>query len=114
MVAAPIVTALTHRFGKAVTMSIGIVLQTSGYVAAGFTDRIWQLMVTLGILVGHGIGFVYVPSLPILSQWFEALRHSLVTGLQVRAPGLGRPCLLGRPGPLSTHSGYAGLYASQD
>lgn len=88
MVAAPIVTALTHRFGKAVTMSVGIVLQTGGYVAAGFTDRVWQLMVTQGILVGLGIGFIYVPSLPILSQWFEA-RRSLANGLASAGSGFG-------------------------
>lgn len=62
------------------TISVGIVLQTSGYVAAGFTDRFRQLMVTQGILVGLGIGFVYVPNLPILSPWFEA-RRSLANGL---------------------------------
>lgn len=88
IVAAPMVTALTHRFGKIMTMSTGIVLQTGGYIAAGFTDRIWQLMVTQGTLVGLGTGFIYVPSLPILSQWFEA-RRSLANGLASAGSGFG-------------------------
>ncbi|KAF1822651.1 MFS general substrate transporter [Dissoconium aciculare CBS 342.82] len=88
MIAAPLVTRLTHRFGKFATMSIGIVLQTSGYVAAGFLNQIWQLMITQGILVGLGIGFIYVPSLPILSQWFEA-RRSLANGIASSGSGFG-------------------------
>lgn len=88
MVAAPIATVLTHRFGKYLTMSIGIVLQTGGYVAASFVDRIWQLMITQGILVGLGIGFIYVPSLPILSQWFDA-RRSLANGIASAGSGFG-------------------------
>lgn len=88
MIAAPIVTALTHRFGKFVTMAAGVALQTSGYVAAGFVNRIWQLMITQGILVGLGIGFVYVPSLPILSQWFDT-RRSLANGIASAGSGFG-------------------------
>ena len=58
MVAAPFATALTHRFGKYLTMAVGIVLQTTGYVTAGFASRIWQLMITQGVLVGLGIGMM--------------------------------------------------------
>ena len=88
MIVAPLVTLLTHRFGKFVTMPIGIVVQTSGYIAAGFVDSISQLIVTQGTLVGIGIGFIYVPSLPILSQWFEA-RRSLANGIASAGSGFG-------------------------
>ncbi|GAB7332423.1 hypothetical protein MBLNU13_g04231t1 [Cladosporium sp. NU13] len=88
MVAAPFATALTHRFGKYPTMAIGIVLQTTGYVTAGFANRIWQLMITQGVLVGLGIGMVYVPSLPILSQWFDA-RRTLANGISSSGSGFG-------------------------
>jgi MFS family permease len=88
MIVAPLVTVLTHRFGKFVTMPIGIAIQTSGYIAAGSVDSIWQLMITQGILVGVGIGFIYVPSLPILSQWFEA-RRSLANGIASAGSGFG-------------------------
>jgi MFS family permease len=88
MIVAPLVTLLTHRFGKFVTMPVGIVVQTSGYIAAGFVDSIGQLIITQGILVGIGIGFIYVPSLPILSQWFEA-RRSLANGIASAGSGFG-------------------------
>jgi len=88
MVAAPFATALTHRFGKYLTMAIGIVLQCTGYVTAGFASRIWQLMITQGVLVGLGIGMIYVPSLPILSQWFDA-RRTLANGISSSGSGFG-------------------------
>ncbi|KAL1581693.1 hypothetical protein WHR41_09610 [Cladosporium halotolerans] len=88
MIAASFVTALTHRFGRTWTMPTGIILQTSGYIAAGFTVRIWQLTIIHGALVGLGIGFIYVPSLPILSQWFQA-RRSLANGLASAGSGFG-------------------------
>jgi MFS family permease len=88
MIVAPLVTVLTHRFGKFVTMPVGIAIQTSAYIAAGFVDSIGQLMITQGILVGVGIGFIYVPSLPILSQWFEA-RRSLANGIASAGSGFG-------------------------
>lgn len=69
-------------------MPTGIVLQAGGYITAGFADRIWQLMITHGALIGIGIGFIYVPSLPILSQWFQA-RRSLANGLASAGSGFG-------------------------
>lgn len=65
MLAAPLVTALTRRFGKHVTMPIGVTLQTTGYITAGFTTHIWQLFLSQGVLVGLGVGFIHIPSLPI-------------------------------------------------
>ncbi|TKA66856.1 hypothetical protein B0A55_10001 [Friedmanniomyces simplex] len=87
MLAAPLVTVLTRRFGKHFTMPIGIALQTTGYITAGFTTSIWQLFLTQGVLVGLGIGFIYIPSLPILSQWFEA-RRSLANGISSAGSGI--------------------------
>lgn len=88
MIAAPPVTWLTRRFGKYVVMATGIILQTVGYISAGFVDRLWQLVITQGVLVGLGIGFIYVPSLPILSQWFAA-RRSLANGIASAGSGFG-------------------------
>lgn len=88
MLAAPLATILTRKFGKHLTMPIGAALQTTGYVTAGFTTRIWQLFVAQGVLVGLGVGFVYIPSLPILSQWFD-VRRSLANGISSAGSGVG-------------------------
>lgn len=78
MLAAPFITIFVRRFGMHVSMCVGIVLQTTGYITAGFTNHIWQLFLSQGSLVGLGIGFIYVPSIPVLSQWFHS-RRSLAT-----------------------------------
>lgn len=88
MIVAPLVTAMTRHFGKHITMPIGIILQSVGYITAGFTTEVWQLFLSQGIAVGIGIGFIYIPSLPILSQWFES-RRSLANGISSAGSGFG-------------------------
>lgn len=88
MIVAPLVTVLTRKLGKHVTMPIGVALLTTGYVTAGFTTRVWQLFLSQGILVGMGIGFIYIPSLPILSQWFDS-RRSVANGISSAGSGFG-------------------------
>lgn len=88
MLIAPVVTVLTRRFGVHPTMVAGLVFQSSGFTAASFATRIWQLHLTQGVLIGCGIGFLYVPSLPILSQWFVR-RRSLANGISAAGSGVG-------------------------
>lgn len=88
MLIAPIVTVLTRRCGIHTTMITGSVFQSGGFIAASFATRIWQLHISQGILIGCGIGFLYIPSLPILSQWFVR-RRSLANGLSAAGSGVG-------------------------
>ena len=91
MLASPVVTGMTRRYNKYVTMSIGVVLQTAGYVGASFASRVWELYLTQGLLVGLGIGFLYIPSTAILSQWFQS-RRSLANGISSAGSGVGGAC----------------------
>jgi MFS family permease len=88
MLAAPFITIFVRRFGMHVSMCIGLVLQTTGYVTAGFANHVWQLFLSQGVLVGLGVGFIYVPSIPVLSQWFHS-RRSLANGLSSAGSGVG-------------------------
>ncbi|KAI4100635.1 MAG: hypothetical protein L6R37_005347 [Teloschistes peruensis] len=88
MLIAPIVTVLTRRFGIHTTMVAGLVFQCSGFTAASFATRIWQLHLAQGVLIGCGIGFLYIPSLPVLSQWFVR-RRSLANGISAAGSGVG-------------------------
>jgi nitrate/nitrite transporter NarK len=88
MVVAPIVTVLTRKFGVHAIMSVGLVLQCAGFIAASFATRIWQLHLTQGILLGCATGFLYIPALPILSQWFLR-RRSLANGISAAGSGVG-------------------------
>ena len=69
-------------------MYIGMVLQCAGFISASFAHRIWQLHISQGVLIGMGIGFLYIPALPILSQWFVH-RRSLANGTSAAGSGVG-------------------------
>jgi predicted MFS family arabinose efflux permease len=88
MLIAPVVTIFVRKFGIHKTMLAGLVFESGGYIAASFTSRIWHLYLSQGILVGCGIGFLYIPSLPILSQWFLHKR-SLANGISAAGSGVG-------------------------
>lgn len=88
MLVSPIVTVITRRYGIHVPMLMGITFQTAGFVAASFATLIWHLYLTQGILVGFGVGFTYIPSIAILSQWFSQ-RRSLANGISAAGSGIG-------------------------
>jgi predicted MFS family arabinose efflux permease len=88
MLLAPFVTVFCRRFGIHVVMCCGLVLQLGGFIAASFATRIWQLHISQGILIGGGIGFLYIPCLPVLSQWFDR-RRSLANGISAAGSGVG-------------------------
>ena len=88
MLAAPLVTILTRKFGKQLPMILGIIMQAGGFISASFAKRIWQLYLSQGILVGAGVGFIFIPSISILSQWFSEKR-SLANGISSAGSGIG-------------------------
>jgi predicted MFS family arabinose efflux permease len=69
-------------------MCCGLLFQLGGFIAASFATRIWQLQISQGALIGCGIGFIYTPCLPVLSQWFDR-RRSLANGISAAGSGVG-------------------------
>ncbi|KAF2109823.1 major facilitator superfamily protein [Lophiotrema nucula] len=87
LVASP-VTYLVRIFGMHAVMVAGVVLQTGGFVAASFATKIWQLYLTQGILVGLGVGLLFIPSVAVTSQWFDKKR-SLANSVNSAGSGVG-------------------------
>ena len=88
MLVAPLVTVVARKTGTRTPMAIGVLIQTVGFVSASFAHRVWQLYLSQGLLIGVGLGFIYVPSIAILSQWFSKKR-SLVNGISSAGSGIG-------------------------
>lgn len=88
MLMAPLVTVLTRKKGIHAPMLLGIFLQTLGLITASFAKQVWQLYLTQGVLVGLGVGWTYIPSIAILSQWFHK-RRSLANGISAAGSGIG-------------------------
>lgn len=88
MLVAPLVTFLARKFGTRSPMLAGVVALAGGFIAASFASKAWHLYLCQGVLVGIGVGFIYIPSIAILSQWFSKKR-SLANGITSAGSGVG-------------------------
>jgi len=88
LIVAPIATRTTRLFGTRTTLLVGVLLQTTSFVAASFASRIGHLFLTQGLCFGWGMGFLFVASVGISAQWFTTHR-SLANGLAAAGSGLG-------------------------
>lgn len=88
MLSATIVTVLARKFSMQSPMILGAVVLGGGFASASFATRIWHLYLTQGVLVGLRVGFIYIPSVPVLSQWFLK-RRSLANSIGAAGSGIG-------------------------
>jgi MFS family permease len=88
MLMAPVATATVRQYHMKYTLFAGVLCMSGGFITASFASQIWQLFLSQGVLVGMGCGLIYVPSLPIISQWFGKKR-SLVNGITSAGAGVG-------------------------
>lgn len=79
---------LVDHKGPRITLMIGAVLYGAGLILSSFTQTPSLLILSYGILVGAGVGFVYVCPLATLIKWFPKYR-GMITGLSVAAFGGG-------------------------
>ncbi|KAK5069364.1 hypothetical protein LTR51_008614 [Lithohypha guttulata] len=88
MLASPLVTISCRTWGLRVPMYAGSLFLGSGFIAASYATLTWHLYLSQGALVGLGVGFVYIPTIPVLSQWFDK-RRSLANGITAAGSGIG-------------------------
>lgn len=85
---APLSNYLTTKFNFKYPMYVGGALIVLSQCLAGITKEIWQLFLTQGVSFAVGMGLVFVPSTPILGQWFGKKR-ALAIGISGSGTGLG-------------------------
>ena len=88
MLVAPIVTVFAREYNTQATMVLGAIFLATGYISASFAQQVWQLYLSQGVLVGFGVGFVTIPSIAILPQWFDKKR-SMANGVSGAGSGIG-------------------------
>ncbi len=66
---APLCTILTREIGRVAVMTTGVLLMAGGFVAASFAKEIWQLYLSQGLMVGLGIGAMFIPGIAVMPQW---------------------------------------------
>jgi MFS family permease len=88
MLIAPLCTILTRELGRPLVMTFGVCMMSAGFVAASFAKQTWQLYLTQGVMVGLGMGAIFIPAIAVLPQWFLK-RRSLAQGLASSGSGFG-------------------------
>ncbi|XP_060109066.1 monocarboxylate transporter 7 [Heteronotia binoei] len=77
---APLSTVLSNRFGHRLIVMLGGLLISSGMVAGSFARTVVEMYISIGIVSGFGYCLAFLPTVTILSQYFDKKR-SLVTAV---------------------------------
>ncbi|XP_072549949.1 solute carrier family 16 member 6b [Salminus brasiliensis] len=77
---APLSTVLSNRFGCRPVVMFGGFLISLGTISTAFTHSINQMYITVGLVSGLGYCLTFLPTVTILSQYFNK-RRSLVTSV---------------------------------
>lgn len=76
------------RYGPRVTATLGGIFVCLGWVLAYFTQSLWWLYISYGVLAGIGTGLGYLPAISTGIKWFPDKR-GLVTGIIIFGFGFG-------------------------
>jgi MFS transporter, OFA family, oxalate/formate antiporter len=79
---------LVDKKGPKLTLTIGGLLYGGGLVLSSFATTPFMLYITYGVIVGAGVGFVYVCPLSTLVKWFPNKKGTII-GLSVAVFGGG-------------------------
>jgi len=79
---------LSDRFGPRLVVTACGALIVAGYLLMSQVSVIWQIYLFYGVIIGIGLGGVYVPAVSAVARWFTR-RRGLMTGIVIAGIGLG-------------------------
>jgi MFS family permease len=79
---------LADRFGPRIVLSLSSILVAAGYCLMPLVQSPWQLFLFYGIVLGIGMGAMFVPLVSMTARWFNT-RRNLMTGLVSSGAGAG-------------------------
>jgi MFS family permease len=89
LIVSPLSTIIGELTGHIkIPMTIGLIMESLGFLCASFATRFWHLFLAQGILFGAGMGMLFAPSVTIPAQWFSK-RRALASGICAGGSGLG-------------------------
>jgi MFS family permease len=83
-----ILGGLADRFGPKLVITLSGVLLALGYCLMPLVSSTWQFFLFYGLLVGAGIGGIFVPLVVLVARWFSA-RRNMMTGAVTSGVGIG-------------------------
>ncbi|XP_050348008.1 monocarboxylate transporter 12-B-like isoform X2 [Nymphalis io] len=102
-IAGAIIKLTTPRF---VAVS-GAFFCTTGILLSGFSTNIWHLVLTYGVFLGLGLGFIQNASFVAINSYFK-VRKSLAVGLAMAGTGVGQTLMPHVVRYLLEHFGFKG------
>lgn len=84
----PIATMSVSMYGIKPTMLAGMFLEASSLLCASFASKVWHLFLTQGVLLGFGLGLLFIPTAAVVPQWFTTKR-SLASGISLAGAAFG-------------------------
>ncbi|KAL7640187.1 UNVERIFIED_CONTAM: hypothetical protein RMT77_009601 [Armadillidium vulgare] len=88
LLAGPLASLLTDRYGCRTVTIWGAVISCIGFFISSFANSIMVLFLTVGVITGIGLAVCYVAAIVIVAFYFEKYR-SLATGIAVAGSGIG-------------------------
>lgn len=79
---------LSDSWGPRRTIAIFFVIGAAGSIVLGFVDSIGAA-IAARVIVGLGVAMVFIPTLKILTHWFESKEFSRMSGLLMSLGGVG-------------------------
>ena len=103
---APIAAAFIERYGMRRVVVAAATLIVAGLGGALVMDRVWQLVLLWGVVVGIGTGMTaFVLSAIVANRWFAA-RRGLVIGILTASSATGQLVFLPLAAALAEHWGW--------
>ncbi|XP_033761914.1 monocarboxylate transporter 13-like [Pecten maximus] len=84
----PIANHLAVKFSFRMTVMLGGVVMSIGYLVSAFVPRVEWMFLTIGIISGFGGGLLYSPCTTLVSFYFTK-RRALANGIVLSGSGLG-------------------------
>ena len=78
----------TDRWGPRMVITLCGFFLGVGYLLMSQTTSLWQFYLFYGVIVGIGLGGIWVPPVSIVVRWFTK-RRNMMTGIAVAGTGIG-------------------------
>ncbi|KAG8181256.1 hypothetical protein JTE90_013027 [Oedothorax gibbosus] len=88
LLAGPVVSALTNKFGCRPVTIAGSVISSIAFLLSTVAPSVDVLMLTYGIMAGLGFGLIYLPAIVSVGYYFSTKR-AFATGIAVCGSGMG-------------------------
>lgn len=88
LIVGPLVSAFSEIYDCRIITVLGTFLTAIGFVLSYFAENVLTLYLTFGLLGGIGFGFVFLPAIVTVGQYFDSKRAT-ATGVAVCGSGVG-------------------------